>query len=415
MGISDRYRCAYCHRDWFGRIFQWDHVIPRSQGGNDDQRVWSCPECNLRKGTSTAADDPWNGRRSQLFNPLSQRWDQHFLLSRTGLLRGRTSAGRATAALLTRPTPQYMPHKATADENWGPLASITEEGLVLASQALRGYLNMSRFDLAAGELAVLRSLTEEWRPTERWFISFLADFYTAVSYLNQPTHDSHLDALRFGLRMLRLPPASDPHVARFRIDYTATVARQMASYIETRGEVDASIPYWNLSAEVYARIAVGPLRDTCKYLLREELDRARVACRAPTPPPPHIVEAAIAEASEEDWQALGFLVDFAVAGVRLPGLDPATLLSLVEEEMTRSGYRQNGDPGQSVCLRRRWIALSTVLGALDDLTVLERDLQYWLGLRFEHEARELLRQLSISPIPAARDSRRFIMDVLLRR
>lgn len=51
-----QYRCAYCHRA--ERIFELDHIVPRSRGGSDraSNFALSCYDCNSAKGNRTASE-----------------------------------------------------------------------------------------------------------------------------------------------------------------------------------------------------------------------------------------------------------------------------------------------------------------------------------------------------------------------
>ena len=59
----------------------------------------ACLNCNRYKGSNLSAIDPVTGLVVLLFNPRTQRWQDHFELAGAALL-GRTSTGRATAFLL---------------------------------------------------------------------------------------------------------------------------------------------------------------------------------------------------------------------------------------------------------------------------------------------------------------------------
>jgi len=90
-------------------IFEFEHVVARSAGGDTtaDNWAWACPNCNRRKAARSRAVDPETGRRVPLFIPRRQRWTRHFPWSDdlTEII-GRTATGRATVAALqmNRPT-----------------------------------------------------------------------------------------------------------------------------------------------------------------------------------------------------------------------------------------------------------------------------------------------------------------------
>ncbi len=98
-------RCAYCQVPevmTYHRL-EMEHVIPRSQGGTDeeDNLCLSCRFCNEAKGTQTRARDPQTGRTVALFYPRRQKWSRHFRWSEDGsVIMGTTACGRATVEAL---------------------------------------------------------------------------------------------------------------------------------------------------------------------------------------------------------------------------------------------------------------------------------------------------------------------------
>ncbi len=61
--------------------------------------AWACFDCNRFKGSDIASIDPVTGELVGLFNPRTQRWDDHFAVV-GGKVVPRTSAGRVTEQLL---------------------------------------------------------------------------------------------------------------------------------------------------------------------------------------------------------------------------------------------------------------------------------------------------------------------------
>jgi HNH endonuclease len=96
-------RCEYCrmHQALQGARFHLEHVVPSSRGGvtDLDNLAWACPGCNLRKSDRIEAVDPDTGVASQLFNPRSQAWRDHFVWDDYQIV-GLTATGRATIAAL---------------------------------------------------------------------------------------------------------------------------------------------------------------------------------------------------------------------------------------------------------------------------------------------------------------------------
>lgn len=80
-----------------------EHILPRSQGGNDDRSnlAASCYRCNEFKGVKTDAPDPETGQLVPLFNPRTQGWRDHFAWVNGGTqVIGITPTGRATVIAL---------------------------------------------------------------------------------------------------------------------------------------------------------------------------------------------------------------------------------------------------------------------------------------------------------------------------
>jgi hypothetical protein len=97
--------CEYCHTDetWQYVRFTIDHIIPVSEGGEDDLEnlALACLHSNLHKSNKQTAFDRKAEQMAPLFNPRKDRWSDHFIWSRNGLLIiPLTPIGRATVDLL---------------------------------------------------------------------------------------------------------------------------------------------------------------------------------------------------------------------------------------------------------------------------------------------------------------------------
>ena len=99
-------RCEYCQLPAQLQVggFEVDHILPRSRGGQTDfaNLALACPHCNARKWAHTDGEDPESGQRVPLFNPRTQRWEDHFQWStqRSFEIVGTSVHGRATIAQL---------------------------------------------------------------------------------------------------------------------------------------------------------------------------------------------------------------------------------------------------------------------------------------------------------------------------
>ncbi len=97
-------RCEYCrfHEEdlplW---PFHLDHVVAAQHAGTDDPAnlAWACQRCNLCKGTNLSAIDPDSAQVVRLFDPRSDRWEEHFGMEKDRIA-GLTPVGRATTWLL---------------------------------------------------------------------------------------------------------------------------------------------------------------------------------------------------------------------------------------------------------------------------------------------------------------------------
>jgi hypothetical protein len=69
----------------------------------------ACRECNGRKASRIAALDPIGGDFAPLYNPRTQRWDDHFRWSPEGdRVLGLTPTGRATIQALGMNRPRRV-------------------------------------------------------------------------------------------------------------------------------------------------------------------------------------------------------------------------------------------------------------------------------------------------------------------
>jgi hypothetical protein len=104
-------RCEYCligeedahysHRP--------DHVIAYKHRGpaSEENLAWACYLCNLLKGSDIASVDMESGLIVRLFNPRTDDWVEHFLLT-SGRIVPLTAIGRVTEYLLQFNQPQTV-------------------------------------------------------------------------------------------------------------------------------------------------------------------------------------------------------------------------------------------------------------------------------------------------------------------
>lgn len=95
-------RCEYCliHEDDAAFSHEVDHIVSRQHGGETtaDNLAYACMICNRFKGTNISSVDA-SGSIMELFNPRSERWEDHFRLT-GAVIQPVTGTGEATARLL---------------------------------------------------------------------------------------------------------------------------------------------------------------------------------------------------------------------------------------------------------------------------------------------------------------------------
>ncbi len=89
-----------------------DHVRARKHRGRDTLQncCWACAYCNSFKGSNAAGYDPDTDELVPLYNPRSDRWDDHFTWRGPGLV-GKTPVGRATIDVLRINQPGRVEHR----------------------------------------------------------------------------------------------------------------------------------------------------------------------------------------------------------------------------------------------------------------------------------------------------------------
>jgi len=96
-------RCEYCRLSQQGQeaTFHIDHILPRVAGGNstEENLALACVGCSLHKAAKESAIDPATNQGTDLFNPRTQKWADHFRWE-SEIAIGPTPVGRATVAAL---------------------------------------------------------------------------------------------------------------------------------------------------------------------------------------------------------------------------------------------------------------------------------------------------------------------------
>lgn len=97
--------CEYCliHEEdtFFG--CEVDHIISQKHGGPTEEHnlALACLICNRNKGSDIASLSPETGELVRLFNPRTDRWREHFRITRDGVtIDALTPIGEATVRIL---------------------------------------------------------------------------------------------------------------------------------------------------------------------------------------------------------------------------------------------------------------------------------------------------------------------------
>lgn len=97
------YRCEYCRvheKDSF-LPFEIDHIVSLKHGGGNEisNLAFACPHCNQHKGTDLVTFLKSYGDIVAIFNPRTQKWEEHFTQS-DGQILPKTRVAEATIKLL---------------------------------------------------------------------------------------------------------------------------------------------------------------------------------------------------------------------------------------------------------------------------------------------------------------------------
>jgi len=103
--------CEYCQlpQAFAGHSFPIDHIIPESKKGETtlENLAYACSSCNSSKYNKTLGLDELTNQKVLLFNPRSQKWQNHFVWNKDfSKIIGISSIGRATINALKMNLPE---------------------------------------------------------------------------------------------------------------------------------------------------------------------------------------------------------------------------------------------------------------------------------------------------------------------
>jgi hypothetical protein len=104
-------RCEYCRKPegYSAYPHHADHIIAVKHEGRTelDNLAWACFQCNTNKGSDLTTFDPDTSALVRIFNPRTQRWNEHFRFDEAAII-GLTPVGRATCQLLQMNHPDQL-------------------------------------------------------------------------------------------------------------------------------------------------------------------------------------------------------------------------------------------------------------------------------------------------------------------
>lgn len=108
-------RCEYCliHEADAYYGCEVDHVISEKHGGptTAENLAYSCMYCNRLKGSDIASIAPRSGQLVCLFNPRTDRWNDHFVID-GAVIKPLSDIGEVTSALLGLNRPDRLEERA---------------------------------------------------------------------------------------------------------------------------------------------------------------------------------------------------------------------------------------------------------------------------------------------------------------
>lgn len=375
-----RFQCMYCKRPLGGQIFNKEHIIPRASGGADNisNRTASCQRCNLNKSKKVQAVDPYSGLVVPLYNP-EEDWEKHFWKPRSVAI-GRSLTGRATATLLFKPTPHFVPERTGWAEQW----NIGDRETELYLDTLHGYLRAQQFsdfdELLSGIFSCFRPCSPEIR--RRVGLALLSlridRIYTQAISTRIPVG---LRLAEKGMARFCVTPKERASLLRMK----AILQLQTATLCALRGDRDSARTMQLAALETHRR-SIG--LDGSKKLevqLRTKSLASRFSLSSPLAYGNGDIEEAVGYFERAgNVGPLCLLADLELERLRNSPLAERLLIA-VDDVLQRAGYGQR----RAVVLRRRWWLLKVKLQQDINDSLLQADLAMWAKVPMDNEIRHL--------------------------
>ena len=401
--VRAQYQCEYCHARLSDEIYEIDHIWQLQKGGDDvDGNIaLTCRRCNLLKNKRIEWIDRLTGVSVDLFNPRTMNWSDHFRITDSEVL-GSSACGRATAGLLFRDTPQYLP----PDLGWGLISGVGR------NSALYYFLNHLRYQRIRNNFTVLEknlshsNLEFDLTPEDSEVLGFSKQLLAIELYF---TRCSQSD-IEKGLLMSHQVVDSLPQDDRIRLEAmnSLSILYQQAATLAYAEGNSGKAHHFQKTAYDY-HVAVNPERvEQLKMVKgwRLEPNDATAFLRS------HAMKARFKEGvfgSRETQSLLAKLSDLDpfyntayysyMTDVILskPPFDSTTielLYSALSTVLEINSYGTGRDLAKTITVRRRWWLLHALAEPIPDAQLLILDLNYWYRLSMFNEIRELGSMLS---------------------
>jgi hypothetical protein len=383
-------RCEYCHCNLMGNNYELDHIIPQTLSGISEMSnlVVSCARCNRNKGTRTHYVDPFSRKISALFNPKTMKWEQHFRFV-NGEVVGISIEGRATAALLFRPTNNYE----APDLSWGVIEFAKH------NEYLYRFLNHLRYLRLQNRFGILHKLIDDPIPDfdiskeDQTIAEHARKLLLLELYFTRSKENDLETGIFYGEKMLKTKSLNNNDIkgmlsilyqqrATIRFNtgdiIRAKIDQRRAVYIYPK-ECDIKAGIKRFSNQEYFRIYLREISLRHKHMLVDtygynvsELLR---------------VSGNISDGN--DFRHLSYLADLIITSIvpNWPALE--TMYMMLTKIIESFGYGVSLDIAKFVTLRRRWWVLHCLLEKEIWLDALRGDLAYWQEVNMYNEIREL--------------------------
>jgi len=392
--VRAKYECEYCHRRLAEIGWQEEHIWPKSRGGTSDQDnlAVSCQRCNNNKRDHVEWIDPLTGGSFPLFNPRTLEWKNHFRFVHEEVV-GTTEIGRATAALLFRSTPQYLPR----DLSWDKIQGLYE------NQTLYYFLNHLRYKRLRNDFNALYKQLIAPIPTtdatiyEQQLADFARDLLLIELYFTRSRLKDVSDGIVYCNNLLAsvlLEPTQRAELQNMlsilyqqratihfgKSHHKQAIADQKAAFsffvATKRGQIDE--PFRGddpNSFSTYLRAKT----------LRSKYDKLEIGRFT-------LGECFQRICDLDPFYATShyaYLVDMVLLNLAPPTDLVEHLYQVITQLLHSEGYGTTTDHAKLITLRRRWWVLHFLLEANPDQDALVADMKFWNSVSMFNEIREL--------------------------